>query len=82
VGHLEAEEEDLVGAGEALVGDVLGTGETAGLIAALTGPDGELLVALDEARLEDLGVLAATVAVGVQVREGVAPDATICQFRY
>ena len=74
-GHLEAEEEDLVGAGEALVGDVLGTGETASLVAGLAGPDGELLVTLDDAGLEDLGLGAAAGTFGVQVRERAALSA-------
>jgi hypothetical protein len=81
-GHLEAEEEDLVGAGEALVGDVLGTGETASLVARLAGPDGELLVALEEAGLEDLGLGAAAGTLGVQVREGVAPGAVSLSVRF
>lgn len=76
-GHFEAEEEDLVSAGETLVGDVLGTGESAGLVAGLAAPDGEFFVALDEAGLEDLGLGAATGAVSVQVGKGVAPGADI-----
>lgn len=66
-GHLEAEEEDLVGAGEALVGDLRGAGEAARLIARLAAPDGELLVAGDETGLEDLGLGATASAVGIQV---------------
>lgn len=74
-GHLEAEEEDLVGAAEALVGYVLGAGEAAALVARLAGPDGELLVGADEAGLEDLGLGGAAGAGAVQEREGVAPGA-------
>lgn len=65
--HLEAEEEDLVGASETLVGNVLGASETAGLVTGLVAPDGEFLVAGDHAGLEDLGLSATTGALGVQV---------------
>lgn len=69
-GHLEVEEEDLVGAGKALVGDVFCAGEAAGLVTLFAREDGEFLVGGDLGVGEDLGGGGAAVALGVEVGEG------------
>ena len=68
--------------GEFTVGDVLSTGETAGLVAGLAAPHGELLVAAKFDVLEDLRFGRATGALGVQVREGVAPNTALSRSTF
>ena len=56
------------------VSNVFGAGEAARLITGLATPDGEFLIALNRDILENLGFGRAPSALGVQVRERVAPD--------
>ncbi|KFY68359.1 hypothetical protein V496_01129 [Pseudogymnoascus sp. VKM F-4515 (FW-2607)] len=76
LGHAELEEEDLVGAVEAVVGDGAGADVAAAvaLDALVVGEDGELLVAADKGVGEDGGGGGATGALGVEVGEGVTED--------
>lgn len=73
VGHLEFEEEGLVGAGEAVVRDGAGTAVAARVaLAFLVGHDDDLVLGRELAVIENLGGGAAALAVGAGVREGVA----------
>lgn len=75
-GHAEFEEEDLVSAVEAVVGD----GSRASVAAAVAGDtlgvgeDGEFLVAADQGVVEDGGGGGAAGTLGVEVRQRVAED--------
>jgi hypothetical protein len=78
-GHLEVEEEDFVAAGEALVGNVRNARVAARLVALFAAKDGKFLVGWDEDALQGLGVGRAAVTIGIEVRDGVAPDTKFCK---
>lgn len=73
-GHLELEEEDLVGAAEALVRDRGDAREAAAGVALFRREDGEFRVGGDQDVFEDFRGRGAAGAGGVEVREGKAPD--------
>jgi hypothetical protein len=73
IGHLELEEEGLLGAGETVVSDsTRASVATAVTLALLVGHDDDLVRGSELAVLENLGRRAATLAVGTSVGKGVA----------